>query len=108
MKKQSMQLLAIIFLAVQSACSLVPSEATTLEAAAPVAKPERSVAEVIGGYRQWTRVNPVPEFVESKLAIQCAAPTAKRIELEQSNPHNGRYITVYVNEPGKKTMMRDR
>ena len=64
--------------------------------------------ELIEGYRQWTRVNPVPAVFHSQIAIQCAAPTAKQREMEEGNPHRDKFITVYVNEIGKDAMMQEK
>ncbi|HEX5874817.1 MAG TPA: cytochrome P460 family protein [Pyrinomonadaceae bacterium] len=67
--------------------------------------PTVSGSELVAGYRGWTRVNPEPVVLPSHLARMCFAPTAKQLELEESNPHKDKFITVYVNEIGKETMM---
>lgn len=59
----------------------------------------------IANYKSWTKVNRTPEFVESKLAIQCARPTQAQIDADAKNPHNDKYITVYVNDIGKDEML---
>ena len=64
--------------------------------------------ELIKGYRQWTRVNPVPVDLPSPLAFLCAPPPAKQTEMEAGNPHKDKFITVYVNELGTKAMMHER
>src|SRR5258705_9509299 len=67
-----------------------------------------SGSEVIEGYKQWTRVNPVPAVFHSQIAIQCAAPTAKHSRMEEGNPHRDKFITVYVNDVGKRAMMQEK
>jgi hypothetical protein len=65
-------------------------------------------AEVIAGYRQWTRVNPEPQIVSSPLAAQCAAPTAAQLQMEDTNPHNNKWVVVYVNDIGRAAMMEQK
>jgi Cytochrome P460 len=63
--------------------------------------------EVIKGYREWTRVNPVPVDLPSMLARLCFAPTVKQIEMNAGDPHRDKFITVYVNDLGRKPMMHE-
>ena len=79
----------------------------TRETATAQAEPTPTVSggELVAGYRGWTRVNPEPVVLPSHLAIMCFAPTAKQLELEESNPHKDKFITVYVNDNGKQRMM---
>ena len=67
-----------------------------------------SGSEVVEGYKQWTRVNPVPAVFHSQIAIQCVAPTAKQSEMETGNPHRDKFITVYVNDIGRHAMMEEK
>ncbi len=67
-----------------------------------------SGAELIEGYKTWTRVNPVPAVFHSRIAIQCARPTAEQSKMEAENPHRDKFITVYVNEVGRHAMMEER
>jgi Cytochrome P460 len=59
----------------------------------------------IAGYKSWTKVNEKPELVESKLAMLCARPTFEQIDADAKNPHNDKFITVYINDIGKDEMM---
>lgn len=69
---------------------------------------QRSGSEVVEGYKQWTRVNPTPAVLHSQLALDCAAPTAKRSRMEEGNPHRDKFITVYVNDIGRHAMMLEK
>jgi hypothetical protein len=69
---------------------------------------QHSGRDVIKGYKQWTRVNPVPAVFHSQIAFQCAAPTAQQTKMEQGNPHRDKFITVYVNDVGRHAMMQER
>ena len=63
--------------------------------------------ELIKGYREWTRVNPVPVDLPSMIARLCIAPTVKQREMDAADPHKDKFITVYVNELGRKAMMHE-
>src|SRR5688500_18605405 len=64
--------------------------------------------EIVDGYKQWTRVNPVPALMHSQAATLCAPATARLGRTEQGNPHRDKFITVYVNESGRRAMMEER
>lgn len=65
----------------------------------------------IDGYRNWTRVNPVPQRMDIATATLCApaAMPAGPDAGQQINrsPHTGKFITVYVNEAGRHAMMSE-
>lgn len=64
--------------------------------------------EIVAGYKQWTRVNPVPALMHSQIATLCAPATARLGRMDQGNPHRDKFITVYVNEIGRRAMMEER
>lgn len=53
---------------------------------------------VLSKYRTWTLVNPGPVKMEPAVAQLCAA-------VIRENPHRDKFISVYVNEIGKRAMM---
>lgn len=59
----------------------------------------------IKDYKTWTKVNDKPQRVESKLAMQCARASKAQIDEDARNPHNDKYINVYVNSIGKTEML---
>jgi hypothetical protein len=65
-------------------------------------------SEIVAGYKQWTRVNPVPAVMESQIAVQCAAPTLQQSQMQAGSPHAHKLITVYVNEIGRHAMMEEK
>ena len=66
----------------------------------------RAPAELIAGYRHWTRVNPTPALVLAQNLALCAAPT---VVAAPGSPHGpDKYITVYVNEIGRHAMMEEK
>jgi hypothetical protein len=63
----------------------------------------------IAGYRNWTRVNPQPVLMRAASALDCAAPTPPIPHPPGvNNPHADKFITVYVNDLGKKAMLEMR
>jgi hypothetical protein len=70
-------------------------------------KVEPSGSELVAAYKQWTRVNPVPEPVSARIAVQCAPPTATQTAMERDSPHRDKFITVYVNDIGRTAMMEE-
>lgn len=105
------KLLAVVLL-VGGLCACVSLKAfqkSSLDAARnSAAAAEPSGSELIAGYKEWTRVNPVPAVFHSQLAAQCAPVTARQIEFENSNPHRDKFITVYVNDIGKHAMLEEK
>jgi Cytochrome P460 len=59
----------------------------------------------IAGYRDWFKVNQTPQVMQARTALDCAAPAAGNRIYGPANPHHEKYITVYVNEVGRKAMM---
>ena len=52
-------------------------------------------------YRKWTLVNPVPELMDARAALDCAVAFSRN----DASPHLNKYISVYVNEAGRAAMM---
>jgi hypothetical protein len=67
----------------------------------PVAAAGEPVKE-IAGYRSWTKVNAEPQLMPDRVATLCAPITALRVA---NNPHQNKYLTVYVNELGRNAML---
>lgn len=100
--------IAILLFGVRVAVkSLSGSQVTPVQSHDPD-PPVASGSELIEGYRQWTRVNPIPAVFPSKIAIQCAMPTAAQLSMEQGNPHRDKFIAVYVNDTGRQPMMQQK
>ncbi len=73
--------------------------------------PERPTAgaESVAGYRGWTRVNPEPAVFHSRIATQCALPAAGQARPGHAeNPHRDKFVTVYVNEAGRRAMLEEK
>jgi hypothetical protein len=86
------------------------SRKSEMQTVNPLKTPEKisDATGEIAGYRNWTKVNKTPELVESRLAIMCSLPTQAQKDLDATNPHNDKFITVYVNDAGKDEMLTKR
>ena len=69
---------------------------------------ETTSNELIADYQKWTKVNPEPQFVSSRIAIQCAMPSVAQREMEENNPHRSKFVVVYVNDTGRAAMMEQK
>jgi hypothetical protein len=59
----------------------------------------------IADYKSWTKVNEKPSVVSSAISMQCVRPTQAQMDLDATNPHNDKFINVYVNAVGKDEMI---
>lgn len=58
----------------------------------------------IEGYKNWTRVNSVPQLMPDLVAALCR-PSPKKADDAGKNPHRDKYFTVFVNDIGRKAML---
>ena len=65
--------------------------------------PDSSIKE-IAGYRGWARVNTEAQLMPDRTAALCAAPS---LPAASKNPHTNKYVTVYVNDIGRKAMTEE-
>lgn len=91
--------LALLSLAIL-VIALSAYSSATLKPVAPRAE-TRTDLESLSAYRKWTLVNPSPVKMASGVAALCAA--SPRASLPPS-PHEDRFISVYVNETGRRAM----
>ena len=96
MKFQLIKLATIVLLAAQCACTAVKGDAI---------KKETSGDELITNYKHWTRVNPVAAVFDANVAAMCAAANLGAVK---NDPHRDKFLTVFVNEIGRKSMMEDK
>jgi len=73
----------------------------------PAKTPEKILDEKseIIGYKNWVKVNDKPELMLPKVAQLCDDVRKEIIDAKFKNPHNNKYINVYVNSIGKDEMM---
>jgi hypothetical protein len=95
---------ALAFLINHLAAGTTPSlnEGSELSAARPVKE--------IEGYKNWTKVNPVPQLMPGRVALACFLwiTSAGVIIDGETNPHRDKYLTVYVNDLGRKAMLTEK
>lgn len=74
---------------------------------------EKSIAEIeevreISGYKNWTKVNPKPLRLPTPLDALCRMPMGRDLIETSANPHRQKYFTVYVNDIGRRAMMKEK
>jgi hypothetical protein len=106
MRLQFFTITILLLLASQCACTSVQGDVMKLEKIKPATK-EASGDELIRDYKRWTRVNPVPAVFNALVSAACASVVTQS-SMEQHNPHRDKFITVYVNEIGRKSMMEEK
>ncbi len=64
----------------------------------------------IEGYKNWTKVNSTPQLMPDVVAMSCLLYRSPGGEIVDSrtNPHLEKYITVYVNDIGRKAMLEQK
>lgn len=97
--------LLLALLALLACCACAPTSASQKAAQEGPAGPR---AESFAGYKGWTKVNPEPAVFHSRIATQCALPTAEQARLEsEENPHRDKFVNVYVNDAGRRAMLEE-
>ena len=100
--------LSIVVLLLCAACACAETNGSQKNAAEATLPKPLAGAELVAGYKGWTRVNPEPAVLPSHIAILCARPTGKDRRLEEENPHRDKFVTVYVNDAGRRAMLEER
>jgi len=62
-------------------------------------EPEASDNNEVQGYQAWTRVNREPAIMDAATAAMCAQV------VKTQNPHQNKFIAVFVNDVGKHAML---
>jgi hypothetical protein len=96
-------LIAVLALVVNHLATGAPAVARDNEEQ-PVA---RRQAKEIEGYRNWTKVNPGPRLMPRPVATACSIWLSNNgIQIDgQGNPHRDKFLTVYVNDIGRRAML---
>ena len=73
----------------------------------PVKTPENAShgKSEVSGYKNWTKVNDKPEIMFSEVAKLCDRVRPEQMMKASKNPHQDKYINVYVNSTGKDEML---
>ena len=75
---------------------------TSLSNSARAVGPTDSTNE-IEGYRTWARVNSNPYLMNARAATACAP--SMPLPAGAKNPHQDKFVTVYVNDIGRQAML---
>jgi hypothetical protein len=99
--------LSTVVLLLLTSCACAKTEGARKDAPEVPPRKRAEVAELFAGYKGWTRVNPEPAVFHSHIASQCAMPSPEQRRLEGENPHRDKYVTVYVNDAGRRAMLEE-
>src|SRR3954462_13414350 len=69
---------------------------------------QEDVLKRLANYRDWTRVNAHPALMDQAASSLCSYQPGLPPFVPSSDPHKNHYVTVYVNDIGKRAMMKDR
>ncbi|HYG80569.1 MAG TPA: cytochrome P460 family protein [Pyrinomonadaceae bacterium] len=67
-------------------------------------------ADEVAGYKNWAKVNAEPVLMAPKVAILCVrmmSPSGVDVNGPR-NPHTDKFITVYVNDTGRRAMLNQK
>jgi hypothetical protein len=95
----------VLLLCAACACAETSGSQKNAEAAREPKRVEG--AEMFAGYKDWARVNPEPAVFHSRIAMLCALPTPGQRKMEEGNPHRDKFVTVYVNDAGRRAMLEE-
>jgi Cytochrome P460 len=89
----------VFFINQRAASTVIPVTASNLSSSSQVKE--------IEGYKNWTKVNAVPQLMPKPVAALCAVWTSRAgvVVNGESNPHRDKYFTVYVNDTGRQAML---
>src|SRR6266853_526397 len=91
---------ALVFFINQLATSAI----TSAQAGSTKLSASNQIKE-IEGYKDWAKVNAMPQLMPKRVAAACAAALMGSIDVNSaSNPHLDKYFTVYVNDIGRPAM----
>jgi hypothetical protein len=104
--------LAIVALWLLCALAFALNHLLTGAATSAGANDRSAAAQVkeIAGYKNWTKVNAVPQLMPERVAAACAMVLSPggAIVNGPENPHRDKFFTVYVNDVGRAAMLRQK
>lgn len=87
---------------------MASAAALSILCAATLTAQQNPVPISVTGYKQWTRVNAKPHRVASRLALLCRNLSPAEREQLASDPHNDKFVTVYVNPIARRAMLEQK
>jgi hypothetical protein len=106
-RRASWPKLLTVALTLCAACACVSTSGSQEKAPQPPQRERLAGAELVAGYKGWTRVNPEPAVFHSRLAFMCALPSEAQLRRERENLHLNKFVTVYVNDAGRRAMFEE-
>jgi len=105
----SPKLFTLMLLLCASCGACVPTSGSQTGRPEPLPRAPLPGAEMVKGYKGWTRVNPQPTLLHLRRATDCALPPDERPGTAgEENPHRDNFVTVYVNDAGRRAMLKEK
>lgn len=99
---------SIVVLLLCAACACVQTSGSQKNAPEPPPREHLAGAELVAGYKDWTRVNPEPSIFHLPSITDCAAPVGATARMaSEDNPHIQKFINVFVNDAGRRAMLKE-
>jgi hypothetical protein len=100
--------LLIVALLLCAACACAETSGSQKNAPEPPPREPLAGAELVAGYKGWARVNPEPAIFHLPNASDCAAPSGASARMAtEDSPHIGKFINVFVNDAGRRAMLKE-
>ena len=100
--------LSIVVLTLCAACACVETSGTQKSVSETQGLKSLAGAEMVAGYKSWTRVNREPSRFHLVRPTDCALPPDAGMRTERpDNPHIDKFINVFVNDAGRRAMLEE-
>src|SRR5215210_8676257 len=107
-RRASWPQLSIVVLTLCAACACVSTSGSQEKAPEPPPRERPAGAEMFAGYKSWTRVNREPALFHLLSMSDCALPADAAMRRENpDNPHVDKFINVFVNDAGRRAMLKE-
>jgi membrane-bound lytic murein transglycosylase B len=107
-RKKIVALSALLFAGCCAVVFVTAAARQRVAAFAPGESGEKKAVKLFSEHRKWTRVNPERARMDAATSALCRAVMPGESGVGSFGPHGGKYISVYVNDAGVKTMTREK
>lgn len=109
MRSEDFLKLSLAALLLCASCACAATAGSREAAPAPQTRERIAGAELVAGYKRWTLVNPRPALLHARRAIDCIVPLDEKPGTNGAdNPHRDKFINVYVNDAGRRAMLKQK
>src|ERR1044072_2284026 len=100
--------LSIVALTLCAACACVQTSGSQKNATGAAPRERPAGAELVAGYKGWTRVNPQPSVFHMRRITDCAVAVGETPRMmSDDNPHLEKFVNAFVNDAGRRAMLKE-